>query len=94
MKRSWLFQSTFQIQKFEKSMDLLLVTDGDILHYVYIKGFTRQKIKTKNTFTKVVYSVLVVKMFWKNIEKFVRALMVHNLQDYKKELLSLKIISK
>ena len=25
--------------------------------------FTKQKIKTKNTFTKVVYSVLVVKMF-------------------------------
>ena len=24
--------------------------------------FTKQKIKTKNTFTKVVYSVLVVKM--------------------------------
>ena len=25
--------------------------------------FTKQKIKTKNTFTKVVYSVLLVKMF-------------------------------
>ena len=38
-------------QKFEKSMDLLLVTDGDISHYVYIKDFHRfmfQKTKNKN----------------------------------------------
>ena len=28
-------------QKFENSMDLLLVTDGDKSHYVYIKGFDR-----------------------------------------------------
>ena len=41
--------------------------------------FTKQKIKTKNTFAKVVYSVLVVKMCWQNIKKFVWALMVHNL---------------
>ena len=48
-------------------MDLLLVSDGDKLHYVYIKDFDRfmfhkTKNKTKNTFAKVVYSVLVVKM--------------------------------
>ena len=41
--------------------------------------FTKQRIKTKNTFAKVVYSVLVVKMCWQNIKKFVWALMVHNL---------------
>ena len=35
--------------------------------------FTKQRIKTKNTFAKVVYSVLVVKM-----KKFVWALMVQN----------------
>ena len=31
--------------------------------------FHKQKIKTKNTFEKVVYSVLVVKMYWQNIKK-------------------------
>ena len=30
--------------------------------------FTKQRIKTKNTFAKVVYSVLVVKMCWQNIK--------------------------
>ena len=38
-------------KKFENSMDLLLVTDGDILHYVYIKdfdGFMFHKTKNKN----------------------------------------------
>ena len=49
-------------------MDLLLVTDGDKSHYVHIKGFGRsmfqktKKMKTKNTFAKVAYSVLVVKI--------------------------------
>ena len=71
-------------QKFENSMDLLLVIDENKSHYVYIKDFDRfmfhkTKNKTKNTFAKVVYSVLVVKMCWQNIKKFVWALMVHNL---------------
>ena len=38
-------------QKFENSMDLLLVPDGDKSHYVYIKYFDRfmfQKTKNKN----------------------------------------------
>ena len=30
--------------------------------------FTKQRIKTKNTFAKVVYSVLVVKMCWQNLK--------------------------
>ena len=41
--------------------------------------FTKQGIKTKNTSVRVVCSVLVVKMCWQNIKKFVSALMVHNL---------------
>ena len=40
---------------------------------------TKQKIKTKNTLVRAVYSVLVVKMCWQSIKKFVWALMVHNL---------------
>ena len=40
--------------------------------------FTKQKIKTKNGFVEVVYSVLVVKMCWQNIKKIVWALMVKN----------------
>ena len=54
-------------QKFENSMDLLFVIDENKSHYVYIEDltdlcFTKQGIKTKNIFAKVVYSVLVVKM--------------------------------
>ena len=41
--------------------------------------FTKQKIKIKNTFAKVAYSVLVVKMYRQNIKKIVWALMVKNL---------------
>ena len=36
-----------------------------------LTDFTKQRIKTKNTFEKVVYSVLVVKICRKNIKKFV-----------------------
>ena len=42
--------------------------------------FTKQRIKAKNTFAKVVYSVLVVKMCSQNIKKFVWALIVHSLK--------------
>ena len=49
MKTSWFFQSYISNQKFENSMDLLLVTDGGISHYVYIKDFDRLMFhKTKN----------------------------------------------
>ena len=41
--------------------------------------FKKQKIKRKNTLVKAFYSVLVVKMCWQSIKKFVLALMVHNL---------------
>ena len=54
-------------QKFVDFMDLLLLTDNDKSHHVYIKDFDRfifhkQKIKTRNGSVKVVYSVLVAKM--------------------------------
>ena len=39
---------------------------------------TKQKIKTKINFAKVVYSALVVRMCWQTINKFVWAIMVHN----------------
>ena len=52
-------------QKFEDSMDLLLLIDDDKSHYVYIKDFDRFMFyktnkKTKSGFVEVVYSVLVV----------------------------------
>ena len=61
-------------QKLENSMDLLLIIDKNKSHYMYIKDFDRFMFhKTKNTFAKVVYSVLVVKIFWTIIKKFVQA---------------------
>ena len=55
-------------QKFKESRDLLLLIDHDKSQYVYIKiltdlCFTKQKLKIKNGFVKIVYSVLVAKMF-------------------------------
>ena len=57
-------------------MDLLFVTDGDKLYYVYIKTLaelyiTKQRIKTRNGFVEAAYSVLVIKMCWKTIKKIV-----------------------
>ena len=56
-------------------MDLLTTIDADKLHYVYIKDvdqfmFHKTKNKNKNTFIRVVYSALVVKMCQQNIKKF------------------------
>ena len=40
----WLvFPKYISDQKFENSMDSLFVTDGDKLHYAYIKDFDRFK---------------------------------------------------
>ena len=62
-KNKLIFPIYVSDQKFENSIDLLLVTDGDQSHYVYINGFSRFMFyKTKNTFARVVCSVLVVKM--------------------------------
>ena len=53
-------------QKFENSMDLLLVIYENKSHYVHIKDFNRfmfYKTKNKNKkYFKVVYTVLVVQM--------------------------------
>ena len=76
-KMGWFFQNTFQMEiHSESSMDLLFVTDGDKLYYVYIKTLaelyiTKQRIKTRNGFVEAVYSVLVIKMCWKTIKKIV-----------------------
>ena len=46
-----VFQKYISDQKFENSMDLLFLTDGDKSHYVYIKDFNRfmfHKAKNKN----------------------------------------------
>ena len=57
-------------KKFEDSMDLLLFSDDNKSHYVYIKHFNRfmfhktKKKNLKNVFARVVYNVLVVKMCW------------------------------
>ena len=55
-------------QKFEDSMDFLLLINDHKSHYVYITDFNRfmfHKTKNKiNIFGKVAYSVSVVKMCW------------------------------
>ena len=56
-------------QKFRDCMDLLLISNENKSHYVYIKDFDRfmcnkTKNKIKNIFANVVSSVLVVKEFW------------------------------
>ena len=61
------FPSYFSDQKFENSMDFLLVIYENKSHYVYIKDFNRvmfhkTKNKNKKYFAKVVYSVLIAKM--------------------------------
>ena len=51
MKISWFFSIHVSSQKFENSIDLLLVIDDAKLHYVYIKDFNRfmfHKTKNKN----------------------------------------------
>ena len=54
-------------QKFENSMDLLLLINDNKSHYVYIKDFNtfmfHKTKKIKNGFVEVVYNALVVKMF-------------------------------
>ena len=66
-KDGLVFPKYISDQKFENSMDLLFVTDGDKSHYVYIKDFDRfvflkERIKATNGFVGAVYSVLVIKM--------------------------------
>ena len=51
MKKNLTFPIYISDQKFENSMDLLLVIDQNKLHYMYIKDFDRfifQQTKNKN----------------------------------------------
>ena len=61
-----VFPISISNQKLD-SLDLLLLIDNDKSHYVYIKNFNRfmfhkTKIKIKNGFVKVIFSVLVAKI--------------------------------
>ena len=85
MKISCFFRSTFEIKKL-KARWICCLQLMKISHIMCISKiltdentFTKQRIKTKNTFVSVVYSALVVKMYWKNMKKFAWALMMHNL---------------
>ena len=67
-----VFPKYISDQKFEKSMNLLFLTDGDKWHCVYIKDFDRYMFhKTKNGFVEAVSSVSVIKMCRKTIKKIV-----------------------
>ena len=53
-------------EKFEKHMDLLLITDESKSCCIYIKDFNRfmcnkTKIRIKNTFEDIIFNALVVK---------------------------------
>ena len=51
LRKQLVFSIYVSDQKFENSIDLLLVSDGNKLHYVYIKDFDRfifHKTKNKN----------------------------------------------
>ena len=68
MKINCFFSIYVSDQKFEDSMEILLLIDDDKSHYVYNKDFERfmfhkTKNKTKKWFLEVVYSVLVVKVY-------------------------------
>ena len=67
-ENKFLFPIYVSDQKFENSVDLLLLIDDDKSHYVYIKYFDRfmfhkTKNKNKKWFFRSVYSVLVVKLY-------------------------------
>ena len=44
-----------------------IICTSKILTDLYL---VKQKVKTKNTFAKAAYSVLVIKMYWQSIRKF------------------------
>ena len=86
-------------KKFKNSMDLLLIINDTKSHYVYMKDFNRfmfhkMKNKNKKNFCKSCLQCFSSIMCWQNIKKFFWTLMVHNVQDLKKEWFSLKIIPK
>ena len=84
MKLSWFFQFTFQIKNLKTQWIcyfwlMMINRIVCILKILTDLCLSKQKIKTKNSFARVVYSVLVVKMYWQNIKMIVWALMVNNL---------------
>ena len=59
-------------EKLKNYMGLVVIINENKLHYVFIKDLTdlcamRQGVKIKTTFASIIYNVLVVKEFWKNI---------------------------
>ena len=74
MKISWFFQCLLQIKTLKtrwiycclKMIIIFIMCTSNILTDLC---FTKQKIKIKSTFVEAVYSVLLVKIFWQNIEK-------------------------
>ena len=65
-KTSWFFQSTFQIKNLK--IQQICCKYFMVINHIACTSkvltdlcFTKQRIKTKNTFVKVVYSVLVAK---------------------------------
>ena len=64
-------------QKFKWVLDLLLISDKNKSHYVYIKDFNRfimcnkTNKQQKKVFASVVYHVSVVKKYWQNTKKLV-----------------------
>ena len=67
-KNKVLYPAYLSNHYFSDCLDLLFISNGFTNHYVYIKDFNRlmfskTKNKKKNTFVKVVYSVLVEKIF-------------------------------
>ena len=65
MKMVWFIQFMYLIKKSEDCMDLLLITDKNRSHYVYIEDFHsvmcyKRNIRIKNTFADIC-SALAVK---------------------------------
>ena len=83
-KIDWFFQSTFKIKNL-KTQCICCLKLMKARHMICISKistdlcFKKQRIKTKSGFPRVAYSVVVVKMYWLNIKKFVWTLMVDNL---------------
>ena len=78
-KNKMIFPIYVSDQEFENS---ILMKTSQIMRTSKILTdlcFTKQKMKTKIIFARDFCSILVVKMCWQNIKKFVWALVVHNL---------------
>ena len=55
-------------KSYDQTLNLLLITEKDKSHYVFIKDFNRcfqeQNIKTKNTIACLVYKILLQKKYY------------------------------